>query len=181
MEDVAADLGIPKATLFSHFGSKDALFLEVYKTAASSLPAYLDAPDEVVSAGFFATLRYWLEATEHLVAEDWLPYRITLIGNHAVDLSLKRSINRWLAQTDPYGTAAFVRLGRDRGELRDDVDPATISALVDWVVERVQDALVTEELDAGLFRRPGAADDAIRTPLEEFLVLLGDAVGARTR
>ena len=36
--------------------------------------------------GFFATLRYWLERTDRLVRENWIPYRIALLGNYGTDL-----------------------------------------------------------------------------------------------
>src|SRR5579871_1452524 len=78
--DLADQLGIAKGSVFQHFGSKDGLFLEAYKKAARSLPAYLDAPAEVLKRGFWGTLRYWLVRTEHLMRENWIPYRVTLLG-----------------------------------------------------------------------------------------------------
>ncbi len=76
--DMAAALGIAKGSIFQHFGSKDGLFFEVYKRAVRSFPKYLDAPAEVKNRGFFEVLRYWLASTEHLLHEDWIPYRISL-------------------------------------------------------------------------------------------------------
>ena len=67
-------------------------------------------------------LRYWLVRTEHLVHEDWIPYRISLLGNYGTDLVLKREINRFLISEDPYGTVSFVRFGLERRELRKDMD-----------------------------------------------------------
>src|ERR1700723_1459776 len=120
--DIATALGIAKGSIFQHFGSKDGLFFEVYKRAVRSFARYLDAPAEVRQAGFFEVLRYWLVRTEHLVHEDWIPYRISLLGNYGTDLVLKREINRFLISEDPYGTVAFVRFGLDRTELRKDMD-----------------------------------------------------------
>ena len=73
---------------------------------------------------FLKSLRYWLLRTERLVREDWIPYRVALLGNYGVDLALKREINRFLLAEDPYGSTAFVRLGIARGEVRSDIDPA---------------------------------------------------------
>ena len=112
-------------------------------------------PAEVRQAGFFEVLRYWLARTEHLVHEDWIPYRISLLGNYGTDLVLKREINRFLISEDPYGTVSFVRFGLERGELRDDLDIEMMVSIIDWMVERFQDALLTAELDPGLFRRQG--------------------------
>src|ERR1700739_2574099 len=80
--DIALQLGIAKGSIFQHFGSKDGLFFEVYKRAVRSFAKYLDAPAEIRAGGFFEVLRYWLVSTEHLVHEDWIPYRISLLGNY---------------------------------------------------------------------------------------------------
>src|SRR5205807_2946900 len=111
VQDVAAELGISKASVFQHFGTKDELFLAAFRRAARSFDAYLEAPAAVRSRGFFATLEYWLSRTEHLVRDDWIPYRVSLIGMHAAELSVKREINRFLAEEDPYGTVDLVRFG----------------------------------------------------------------------
>jgi TetR/AcrR family transcriptional regulator len=176
--DIAATLGIAKGSIFQHFGSKDGLFFEVYKRAVRSFSKYLDAPADVRTAGFFDVLYYWLVRTEHLLHEDWIPYRISLLGNYGTDLVLKREINRFLTTEDPYGTVAFVRFGLDRGELRKDMDVEMIVSILDWTMERFQDALLTAELDPGLFRRQGEMPEKKEARIRQFLALLQRAVGA---
>src|ERR1700732_1714484 len=83
--------------------------------------------------------------TEHMVREDWIPYRVQLLGNYGANLTLKREINCFLVAEDPFGRGAFVRFGLERSELRDDLDVETIVSFLDWVVERFQDALLAEE------------------------------------
>jgi TetR/AcrR family transcriptional regulator len=178
IEDLAAGLGIAKGSIFQHFGSKDGLFLAAYKSAVGMLPSYLDAPEDVRREGFFATLRYWLERTDHLVREDWVPYRMTLLGNYGTDLKLRREINRFLAEQDPYGTAAFVRLGIERGEVRNDVDEEMVVSILDWTMDRFQDALLTAELDPGLFRRNGERPERTQARIEQFLAILRGAIGS---
>jgi AcrR family transcriptional regulator len=176
--DIAAALGIAKGSIFQHFGSKDGLFFEVYKRAVRSFSKYLDAPADVRAAGFFDVLYYWLVRTEHLLREDWIPYRISLLGNYGTDLVLKREINRFLTTEDPYGTVAFVRFGIERGELRNDMDIEMIVSLLDWTLERFQDALLTAELDPGLFRRQGEIPEKKEARIRQFLALLRGAVGS---
>src|SRR6202022_3386919 len=77
--DIATALDIAKGSIFQHFGSKDGLFFEVYKRAGRPFPRYLDAPAEVCERGFFHVLGYWLVKTEHLLHEDWIPYRVSLL------------------------------------------------------------------------------------------------------
>lgn len=176
--DIADQLGIAKGSIFQHFGSKDGLFFESYKKAVRSFAAYLDAPADVQQLGFFQILRYWLARTEHMLHENWIPYRICLLGNYGTDLTLRREINRFLLAEDPYGTVAFVRFGLERGELRNDLDIEMIVSILDWTMERFQDALLTEELDPGLFRRQGEVAEKKESRIEQFLDILRRAIGA---
>ena len=178
--DIAAQLGIAKGSVFQHFGSKDGLFFEVYKKAVRTFPAYLDAPEDVQKQGFFEVLRYWLVRTEHMLHEDWIPYRVSLLGNYGTDLTLKREINRFLLAEDPYGTVAFVRFGLQRGELRKDLDLEMMVSILDWMMERFQDALLTEELDPGLFRRQGEGAVKKEARINQFFDILNRAIGAHT-
>ena len=82
-----------------------------------------------------------------------MPNRVVLVGNYGTDLELKRELNRFLVSEDPYGTLEFVEWGQQRGEVRADLDLETVVSLVDWTSSAIQDALVTEELDPGLFHR----------------------------
>jgi len=179
--DIASALGIAKGSIFQHFGSKDGLFFETYKKAVRSFPRYLDAPAEVREVGFFGVLRYWLVSTEHLIHEDWIPYRVSLLGNYGTDLTLKREINRFLLAEDPYGTVPFVRFGLERAELRRDLDQEMIVSILDWTMERFQDALLTEELDPGLFRRQGDVLEKKEARIAQFLDVLRRAIGADQR
>jgi AcrR family transcriptional regulator len=176
VEAIAAAAGVPKGAVFQYFTSKAGLFLAAYESATRSFSAYLDAPAEVRARGFFATITYWLERTPQLIQGNWVPYRVTLIGNYCADLPLRRAVTRYLLAEDPYGTRAFVAFGIDRGEVRRDIDPAMIVSLVDWLMDRCQDAILTEELDPGLFgshtQPPGVAERRVR----EFAELLRSAV-----
>ncbi|MEX1047037.1 MAG: TetR/AcrR family transcriptional regulator [Actinomycetota bacterium] len=179
VDDMASELGVAKGSFFQYFGSKEGLFFEAYQKAVSTLPAWLDAPEATKKKGFFHTLRYWLEKTEHMIREDWIPYRIALIGNYGTDLSLKREINRFLAK-DPYGTGAFVDFGIERNEVRSDVDREMIVSMLDWLTERFQDALLTDELDPGLFHKRGDTEQKRKQRIEQFVELIKSAIGARS-
>jgi TetR/AcrR family transcriptional regulator len=177
IEDIAAELRVAKGSIFQHFGNKEGLFLAAYKKAASTFSPYLDVPPDVQATGFFETVRYWLVRTEHFLREDWVPYRVALLGNYSTDLNLKREINRFLVAEDPCGTTEFVRWGIERGEVRTDVDEEMIVSIVVWTVERFQDALLTEELDPGLFRRGSNQPERMQGRIEQFLEVLRSAIG----
>jgi AcrR family transcriptional regulator len=179
IEDIATELQIAKGSIFQHFGSKATLFLEAYKRAVTTLPAWLDAPAEVLDRGFFPVVDYWLERTEHLINEDRVPYRVALVGNYGTDLALRREINRFLLSEDPYGTLEFVEWGQARDEVRRDVEAEVLASMIDWVSSSLQDALVTEELDPGLFHRLRDDPGRRRTRIQQFSELLRAAIAAR--
>ncbi len=176
VEDIALECGVAKGTVFLDFGSKEGLFLATFQRAVSMLPAWLDAPHEVVELGFWATLDYWLERTEELIAEDPVPNRIAMIGRHDTGLGLRRPIDRFMRSEDPYGTLEFVEYGIGQGEIRNDVDVEMIASTLDWLAERFQDALASEELDPGLIhRRPERRGMRIK----EFVEVLRTGIAAR--
>lgn len=177
VQDIAVELGIAKGSVFQHFGSKSGLFLAAYRRAVELLPAWLDAPPDVVDRGFWEVVEYWFDRTEHLIREDWVPYRVALVGNFGTDLSLRREINRYLVSEDPYGTLDFVDFGIRRGDLRDDLDAEMAASMLDWMAGGFQDALVTKELDPGLFHRHPDQEQRRAQRIRQFVDLLHRALG----
>jgi len=179
VEEIASELGIAKGSIFQHFGSKAGLFFAAYQRAVQSLPAWLEAPAEVVDGGFWEILVYWLERTEHLIQGDWIPYRVALVGNYGTDLGLRREINRFLVSEDPYGTLEFIEFGVGREDLRADLDVEMAASMLDWLASGFQDALVTKELDPGLFHRHPDPEQRRAIRIEQFVDLLRRAIGSR--
>jgi hypothetical protein len=133
-------------------------------------------PDDVVSEGFWATLEWWMQRAEELVTSDPVPNRIAVIGRYDAGLGLRRPIDRFMRSEDPYGTLEFVEFGVTRGEVRHDVDPEMLASVLDWVAERFQDALVSEDLDPGLIhRRPERRGMRIK----EFVTIVREGVAQR--
>lgn len=178
IDDIASELGISKSSILQHFGNKRSLFLAVYERAIMLFPKYLDAPEEITRQGFFKTIEYWLTRREHLVREHWVPYRVVLLGQYCTDLGIRQEITRFIQENDPYGTVDFVSASIRSGELRTDLDFDMVVSLVDWLVDRVLDALVSEELDPGLFRMRGDPSRLSNARLQQFLDLMRRAIGS---
>jgi len=178
IEEIAREAGVAKGAVFGYFTSKAGLFLAAYQAAARSFSSYLEAPPEVHERGFFAVIGYWLRRTPHLIHEDWVPYRVTLLGNYCSSLQLRREITQFLLREDPYGTQAFVQFGIERGEIRRDIDAKMVVSLVDWLMDRCQDAIVTEELDPGLFGGAAESPQMRDVRVQQFVELLRSAIGA---
>jgi AcrR family transcriptional regulator len=178
VEDIASEVGVAKGTVFLHFGSKEGLFLAAYERAVSVLPGWLDAPEEIVARGFWAVLDYWLERTEEVLSEQWVPNRVAMIGRYDTGLGLRRPISRFMRSEDPYGTLEFVEFGVGRGDFRSDVDVEMIASMLDWVAERFQDALGSEELDTGLVHRKPFLPERREARIREFTELLRSGIAA---
>ena len=153
VEDIATEVGVAKGTVFLDFTSKEGLFLAAYQRAVSMLPAWLDAPSEIVELGFWAIVDWWLERTEEMGEQDWVANRVSMMGRNDTGLGLRRPIDRFMRSEDPYGTLEFVEFGVQRGEVRDDVDAEMLASMLDWLAVRFQDALVSVDLDPGLIHR----------------------------
>ena len=110
MEDIACELGIAKGSIFQHFGSKQACSWRPTSEPCPSSPRGSMRPTSV-GGGVLRHRLVLVERTEHLVAEDWIPYGVVLIGNYGTDLDLKRDIGRFMVSEDPYGTLEFVEFG----------------------------------------------------------------------
>jgi AcrR family transcriptional regulator len=175
IEDIAHDVGVAKGTVFLDFGSKEGLFLAAYQRAVQMLPAWLEAPEDVVGQGFWATLDWWLQRTEEFVNSDPIPNRIAVIGRYDAGLGLRRPIDRFMRSEDPYGTLEFVEFGVHGGEVRDDIDAEMLASMLDWLAERFQDALVSEDLDPGLIHRK---PERRGMRIKEFVEILREGIAA---
>ena len=60
------------------------------------------------------------------------------------------------------------------------MDVEMIVSILDWTMERFQDALLTAELDPGLFRRQGELAEKKEARIQQFLAVLQRAIGAAT-
>lgn len=176
VEDIAAEVGVAKGTVFLHFGTKEGLFLAAFERAVSELPAWLDAPQDVIERGFWSVFDYWIDLTEQSLSDAWVPNRVAMIGRHDTGLRLRRPIDRLMRREDPYGTLDFVEFGIRRGEVRDDVDPDMIATVLDWVAERFQDALGSEELDPGLVHRKPFLPERRNVRIREFIEVLRSGI-----
>jgi hypothetical protein len=101
-----------------------------------------------------------------------------MIGRYDTGLGLRRPISRFMRSEDPYGTLEFVEFGIARGDIRRDVDAEMIASMLDWVAERFQDALGSEELDTGLVHRKPYLPERREARIREFTELLRSGIAA---
>ena len=176
VEDIAAEVGVAKGTVFLDFGSKEGLFLAAYQRAVSMLPAWLDAPGGRRGARVLGHARLVARAHRAVQRRGLVPNRVAMIGRYDTGMDGRRPIDRFMRSEDPYGTLEFVEYGVRRGEVRHDVDVEMIASMLDWVAERFQDALNEADLDPGLIhRRPERREMRIK----EFVEILRGGIEDR--
>jgi hypothetical protein len=110
--------------------------------------------------------------------EAWVPNRVAMIGRYDTGLGLRQPIDRFMRSEDPYGTLEFVEFGVRRGEVRGDVDVEMIASMLDWLLERFQDVLGSEELDPGLVHRKPFQPERREARIREFLQVLRSGIAA---
>jgi len=101
-----------------------------------------------------------------------------LLGEAVNDPELHAIFYENLVQPRRDALGGILRKAVERGELRDDVDVEMVASMVDWLMERFQDALVTEELDPGLFHRHANQPQRTQSRISEFVEIVRSAIGA---
>ena len=145
MDDVAAEAGITKASIYHHVSGKEELLQRGLGRALDALYAILDDPSSP-AASPAQRLRYVvrrvIETTMQHVAEVTVLFRAR--GNSQVErdaLERRRRFDRLIAD--------LVRAAQRDGEIREDIDPALIvrlafglsNSLVEWFrLERSSEA-----------------------------------------
>ena len=180
IEDMAAELQIAKGSVFQHYGSKAGLFLECYKRAvvdaarvarrprrASRTTA--SSPSSGTGSDRTAAPRRGGLGAQPRRARRELRHRPRAQAR-AQPVPRERGPLRH-ARLRRVGPAA--RRGARRPRPRDD----RVAPRLD-VLGAIQDALVTEELDPGLFHRWRSQPERQRMRLDHFAVLLESAIGS---
>ena len=179
VEDIAADVGVAKGTVFLDFGIKEGLFLAAFERAVVELPAWLDAPDEVTAEGFWAVLDWWLERTEEFLNRDRVPNRVAMIGRYDAGMGCAaRSTGSCGARTRTARSSSWSSAcGAARSATTS--TPRCSPSMLDWVAERFQDALGSDELDPGLIHRKPFVPERREMRIQEFLEVLRTGIAAR--
>ena len=145
--DLAKAMGVQKGSLYAHISSKQDLLYETMAEGARAFHAGLDAiPDEAP-----ATEKIRLALRSHLqVVADQLDVATVFVQEWRYLESVRRE--EIVAERRRYEERirAYFREGRDRGELRTDLDDATAALLVlsavNWAYTWLQPGRDTDEL-----------------------------------
>lgn len=170
MNSLVRTAGISKGSLFQYFHSKEDLFAAVVAMAAERVKRYLKrVRDETAELSFFERLEWLLRAGFAFIDSHPLLARIYfhLLQSGEAPFGSER-IAELRCQGEEF-FADLVRAAQKRGELRDSVDAARVSFLLNALLETILRAYYTEFLAPGLGLYRGDAnslDRWVRTTLD---------------
>jgi AcrR family transcriptional regulator len=125
MEHVATRAGVGKATIYRHWGTKQALAQEVLSELASPHISIPDVGD--TRAELLATIVHPMRA---LTKTDFGPVIRALLSQIAMDSELGDPFRATVVQARRMEVARVIQRGIGRGDLRPDVDPETATELL---------------------------------------------------
>jgi AcrR family transcriptional regulator len=121
MDDLSAELGMSKKTLYRHFASKDAVIGEVLDLFASEVRAMAEAVFSDESLSFTARLHRFSDAMVRRFASIQ-PHVMRDLERYAPQIS--RKIEELRYRNIPHVFGRIFRQGQEAGMVRDDIDAA---------------------------------------------------------
>ncbi len=117
--------GLSRGAIFHHFADKDGVFLALAAEEAQRMA------DVVAEQGLVQVMRDLLAQPEH---HDWLGTRLEVARRLRTDDDFRAG---WAQRSAELTQATRARLERQReaGKLRDDVDPAVLTAYLELVLD----------------------------------------------
>jgi AcrR family transcriptional regulator len=145
VNDLARAMGVQKGSLYSHIASKEDLLYDTMRDGAAAFHAALDVPDGPATE----RIRLALRAHLRVVAEQLDVATVFVREWRYLEGERREEI---LAERRRYEERfrAFFREGRERGELRVDLDDAAAALLVlsaaNWAYTWLRPGADTDEL-----------------------------------
>jgi AcrR family transcriptional regulator len=165
-------LGIAKGSIFQYFGDKEGLFLFVFNEAVEKVKAYLRrVREETIDESVFVRLEKTLVAGIDFIRKHPRLYALYLKVLFDAEMPLREEMLSSLRHHSLQYLQSLLAAGRERGELREDLDLQRCSFIIDAVMERFLQAYAIRHLDGekGLYQADEAGVQAWITDLMAFL------------
>jgi TetR/AcrR family transcriptional regulator len=144
-------LGIAKGSIFQYFGDKKGLFYFVFSQAMHRVKDYLrTVRDQTVDEDVFSRLEKTMRAGVRFINKHPGLYALYLKMMFESSIPMRNDILRSLRENSLDYLKSLLEEGRERGELRPDLDLDQISFILDAVMDRFLQAQTIPHLDAGL-------------------------------
>lgn len=143
--------GIAKGSVYQYFTNKEALFLYVFEQFALSVKRGVKAQaGRGAKHGFFDHVREVLLAGVAFIDANPQAFELYLKILFEQEVPRREKLVSQLRLFSAEFFTPFLEYARVRGEIRDDVDTATVIFLLDAVIERFLQGYAKPYLDSGL-------------------------------
>lgn len=136
LEDVAAEVGINRATLYYYVGTKEELLVALLQQPMEALRTRLE---EVADRDISATERLAAALREYVRTMEELPELFVFLGENVHNVMSGPEAERLREDADRWGRALtrVIVSGVDSGEFRNDIDPQVavlgITGMYNWI------------------------------------------------
>ncbi len=154
-------LGIAKGSIFQYFGDKKGLFLFVFGHAMEMVKKYLRTVRRQTEAeDVFTRLQKTMMAGVIFINKHPRLYSLYLKMLFEKDMPMRDELLSSLRRYSFEYLRSLLETGRQRGELRADIDLDKTSFVLDAIMDRFLQAHTVRHLDAGLDLYQADADQA---------------------
>ncbi len=151
LNTIVKRLGIAKGSIFQYFKDKQGLFLFVFNISLDRVKATLrDVRDQTADEDFFTRIEKTLDAGTRFIHQHPVVYRLYLRALFESRIPFREDILLSIRRYSHDYLRSLIITGKQRGELRADVDPDMAGFMFDAVLDRFLQAQCIEHLDAGL-------------------------------
>ena len=144
-------LGIAKGSIFQYFGDKQGLFLFVFNMSLDRVKDVIKGVrQETAGADLFDRLEKTLAAGVRFINAHPLLYRLYLRVLFESGIPRRNELLAAIRHYSHEYLSGLIDDARNKGELRNDLDPDVAGFMLDAILDRFLQAQTIEHLDAGL-------------------------------
>ncbi|MBU4012291.1 MAG: TetR/AcrR family transcriptional regulator [Proteobacteria bacterium] len=144
-------LGIAKGSIFQYFGDKKGLFLFVFNKSIDMIKDDLrEIRDRPTNEDFFTRLEKIFQAGVIFLKEHPLIYKLYLKALFESEIPFRNDILLSLRKNSLDYISSLLETAKEKGEIRNDIDIAKASFVVDAIIDRFLQSQTVLHLDAGL-------------------------------
>jgi len=148
---IVSKLGIAKGSIYQYFNNKKSLFLYIFDYAVELIRKRLkEVKQETREAPTFERIKRSLLAGLNFIERHPLIYRAYLKVMFDREIPFRQELLQKIRLFSSEYLTSLLMEGRERGEIRKDVDLKTIVFLLDAVMDRFLQAYSVPYLDSGL-------------------------------
>lgn len=174
---IVSKLGIAKGSIYQYFSDKKSLFLYIFDYAVELVRKRLkQVKQETKEAPTFERIRRSLLAGVEFIEHHPSIYRGYLKMMFEREVPFRQELLRKIRLFSSDYLTSLLMEGRERGEIRKDVDLETMVFLLDAVMDRFLQAYAVSYLDSGLHLHQAKLSE-LEKRIDELVGVIQEGIG----